>query len=166
MPWLTTDELNFVLVGQPGTATTSATTTETCTPVNLGMYDSVIFTVAMGANSVTTTNMFILECTATSALLASASTVIQGTSKYSYRAASSADIALGARTAGATTAVALSSTAGSITCVEMKNADLTTGFPYVMVSISSAAAWREATIVATLKPRYANLTMLKAVASS
>ena len=166
MPWLTTDEINFVSVGNTN-ATTSATTSETCTPVNLGMYDSVVFTISQVATcTVTTSNMFILECTATSALLASATTVIQGTSKYTYRAASSADIALGARTAGATTAVVLSSTAGSITCIEMKSGDLTAGFPYVMVSVSSAAAGRWLSVTAALKPRYANLTMLKAVASS
>jgi hypothetical protein len=165
--WITSDEFDFFCVGNGGASTVSATTYETCTPINVGKYESVVFTIAMGGDSVTTSNFFLMECTASSALLASATTIIEGSKAYNYRVASTANSdLLGTRTAGVTTALTLCSTAGSMTVIEVKASDLTTGFPYVMPSISVAGAFRAASIVAVCKPRYPQNTMMSAFSAS
>lgn len=152
--WLTTDEYHVFLLNSPTTGGASNTTTESCTHINMGRYQSAMFLIPIGTNSVTTSNFFMMEASTVTA-------AGQATAKYNYRYASTAGTAtLSARTAGASTAVALTSTAETMYVFEVKGDDLTAGYPYLYPSISSAAATRNATVVAVLKPRYPQLSQI------
>jgi hypothetical protein len=157
--WLTSDELHVVLLNAPSTGGASNSTTETCKHVNMGRYESGMFIITLGTNSVTTSNFFLMEASTYSA-------AGQATNDYTYRVASTAAAyagvdTLSARAAGVSTALALSSTAETMYIIEVKGSDLSAGYPFVYPSISSAAATRNAAITFIGKPRYAQAAMLQ-----
>jgi len=159
MTWLTSDELHAVLLNAPSTGGASNTTTETAKHVNMGRYQSALFLVPIGTNGVTTSGLFIMEAS-------TATAAGQPTANYNYRVASTAASlsgvdTLSARTAGASTALTLSSTAETMYVIEVKGDDLTAGYPFCYPSISSAAATRNAVLIALCQPRYAQATMLQ-----
>lgn len=156
--WLTSDEIFPVLLNAPSTGGALNTTTETCKHINMGRYQSAMFLIGLGTNSVTTSNFFLMEASSDTA-------AGQATGKYNYRTASTAASytgstdALSTRAAGASTALTLTSTAETLYVIEVKSDDLTTGYNFVYPSISSAAATRNATVIAVLKPRYLQSSM-------
>ena len=157
--WIGTDELHVALLNAPAAGAASNTTTESAKHVNTGRYQSVMFLVALGTNSVTTSNLFMMESS-------TASTAGQATAAYNYRIASTAAAILGvdtlsARAAGVSTALVLSSTAETMYVIEVKSDGLTDTMPFVYPSISSAAAIRNAVLIAVCKPRYAMDVMLQ-----
>lgn len=157
--WLTSDEIFPVLLNAPSTGGASNTTTETCKHINMGRYQSAMFLISLGTNSVTTSNFYLMEASTDTA-------AGSATYKYNYRTSSTAASytgstdALSTRAASATTALVLASTAETMYVIEVKSDDLSAGYPFVYPSISSAAATRNATVIAILKPRYAQSAML------
>lgn len=156
--WLGTDELHVMMLNAPSTGGAANTTTETCKPINMGRYQSAMFLVGLGTNGVTTSNFYMMEASTATAAGHYLAT-------WNYRTSSTATAyatanALGDRTAGASTALVLNSTAETFYVVEVKSDDLTEGYPFVYPSVSSAAATRNATVFAVLKPRYAQATQL------
>ena len=158
--WLTTDELHVVLLNAPSTGGASNTTTETCKHINMGRYQSAMFLIALGTNSITTSNFYMMEASSDTAAGQKLGAV------WNYRIASTAASytgstdALSSRTAGASTALVISSTAETMYVIEVKSDDLTAGYPFVYPSISSAAAIRNAICIGVLKPRYPQLAMM------
>ena len=118
-----------------------------------------MFLIALGTNGVTTSNFYLMEASTDTA-------AGQATGKYNYRTASTAASytgstdALSARTAGASTALVLASTAETMYIIEAKNDDLSAGYMYLYPSISSAAATRNAVVIAALRPRYPQVNMM------
>jgi hypothetical protein len=156
--WLTTDEYHVMMLNAPSTGGASNTTSESVKHINMGRYQSAMFVVTLGTNGVTTSNLFIMEAS-------TATAAGQATAKYNYRTSSTATAigtanALSDRVAGVSTALALNSTAETMYVFEVKGDDLTDAYPFVYPSISSAAATRNASMVAIMKPRYAQNTML------
>ncbi len=157
--WLTSDEFHVVLLNQPSTGGASNSTTETCKHINMGRYQSAMFLLAIGTNSITTSKFYMMEAT-------TAAAAGQYLATWNYRVASTAAAAanttdtLSSRTAGSSSGLTLSSTAETMYVVEVKSDDLTEGYPFVYPSVSVAAATRNAAVVAVLKPRYAQTAML------
>jgi hypothetical protein len=156
--WLGTDELHVMMLNAPSTGGLSNSTTETCKPTNMGRYQSAMFLIGLGTNGVTTSNFWLMEAS-------TATAAGQATGKYNYRTSSTATAyatanALSTRAAGVSTALTLASTAETFYVIEVKSDDLTEGYPFVYPSVSSAAATRNATVFAIMKPRYAQSTML------
>jgi hypothetical protein len=158
--WLTSDEIFPVLLNAPSTGGASNTTTETCKHINMGRYQSAMFVIALGTNSVTTSNFYLMQASTDTA-------AGSATGVYNYRTASTAASytgstdALSTRTAGTgSTALVLASTAETMYIIEVKSDDCAAGYPFVYPSISSAAATRNATVIAFLKPRYLQSSML------
>lgn len=157
--WITSDEFHVVLLNAPSTGGASNTTTETCKHINMGRYQSAMFLIALGTNSVTTSSLFMMEAS-------TGTTAGQALATWNYRTASTAASytgstdALSARTAGASSALTLASTAETMYVIEVKSDDLTAGYPFVYPSVSSAAATRNAVCISILKPRYPQKDML------
>jgi len=157
--WLGTDELHVVLLNAPSTGGLSNSTTETCKHINVGRYESVMFVLTIGTNSVTTSNFYLMEAS-------TATAAGQYTAAYNYRIASTAAAAttatdtLSARAAGVSTALVMSSTAETMYVIEVKNTGLTEGYSFVYPSVSSAAATRNIAAVAICRPRYIQNSML------
>jgi hypothetical protein len=158
--WLTSDEFFPVLLNAPSTGGASNTTTETCKHINMGKYQSAMFLIAIGTNGVTTSNFYLMQASTDTA-------AGSATGPYYYRTASTAasytgdTSVLSTRTAGAgSTALVLTSTAETLYVIEVKSDDCAVGYPFVYPSISSAAATRNAAVVALLKPRYVNNVMV------
>jgi hypothetical protein len=158
--WLTSDEYFPVLLNAPSTGGASNTTTETCKHINMGKYQSAMFLIAIGTNGVTTSNFYLMQASTDTA-------AGSATGPYNYRTASTAasytgdTSVLSTRTAGSgSTALVLASTAETLYVIEVKGDDCATGYPFVYPSISSAAATRNAVVVALLKPRYVNNVMV------
>ena len=159
MTWIGSDEFHVVLLNAPSTGGLSNTTTETCKHINMGRYESVLILMPIGTNGVTTSNFYMMEASTYSA-------AGQATASYNYRIASTAATyngvdTLSARAAGVSTALVLSSTAETMYAFEVKADGLTDGYPFIYPSVSSAAATRNATVVALCKPRYQGTTMLQ-----
>lgn len=158
--WLTSDEIFPVLLNAPSTGGANNTTTETCKHINMGKYQSAMFIIALGTNSVTTSNFYLMQASTDTAA---------GTygGVYNYRTSSTAASytgstdALSTRTAGTgSTALVLNSTAETMYIIEVKSDDMRAGYNYLYPSISSAAATRNATVIAFLKPRYPQNNMM------
>jgi hypothetical protein len=117
-----------------------------------------MFLVALGTNSVTTSNLYMMEAS-------TATAAGQYLATWNYRTSSTATAvgtanALGDRTAGASTALVLASTAETMYVIEVKSDDLTEGYNFVYPSVSSAAATRNATLLFVGRPRYPQVTQL------
>ena len=169
--WLTTDEFNFVHASDASISTETASSAETCARVNMGRYQSMVAVVQMGKNDVTTSNLWVRVQAAVSTLPTATTAIALGgtTGAWSYRyattdaiSASTADQAplYSARTAGTSTALALTSGAGAVYLIEVKSDDLPVGYPYLSLSISAAAAFRPCTVTYVLKPRYPQFNMM------
>lgn len=170
MPWLTTDELNFV-AAMASVDLNLNTTSFPCRTVNMGRYDSMVAIINIGAGS---TYRIWVNCASTVTGITSGSSgnLVPFTYRVSGSAAnaSTAD-ALNARTSTVTTTGTIS-TSGyshngttspnvSIYC-EIKSDDVPQGFPYVAISISTSAQAHPASVNYVMKPRYAQLDMVRA----
>ena len=156
--WLGTDELHVMMLNAPSTGGASNTTTESAKHINMGRYQSAMFIIGLGTNGVTTSNFYLMEAS-------TATAAGQYLATWNYRTSSTATAigtanSLGDRTAGASTALVLASTAETFYVVEVKSDDLTEGYNFVYPSVSSAAATRNAVLFAILKPRYPQVTQL------
>ena len=158
--WLTSDQILPVLLNNIGVGAASNTTNETTKHINMGKYESAMFVIALGTNSVTTSNFYLMQASTDTA-------AGSAMGAYNYRTASTAASytgstdALSTRTAGTgSTALVLASTAETLYIIEVKGNDCAAGYPFVYPSISSAAAVRTAAIIGFLKPRYEQVNML------
>jgi hypothetical protein len=162
--WITSDEFNFFdACSMVGCSTASQTTSESTSLVNMGRYQSMVAVVTYGNTLITTSNCYVRAFpTITSAATETTGTVAP---YWNYRYASSGTDTLSARAACATTGViTLASTNGSIYLLEIKSDDLPAGYPYVAVSVSSAANQRAVSIVYVMKPRYPEYDFSKVTA--
>ncbi len=168
--WLTTDEFNIMHASDASISTETASSAETCSRVNMGLYQSMIAVIQMGKNDVTTSNLWVRVQAAASTLPTATTAIALGgtTGAWYYRYATTSSIdsnstAYSARAAGVSTALALTSGAGATYLVEIKGDDLPSGYPYVSMSISAALAFRPCTVTYILKPRYPQLTMINPI---
>jgi hypothetical protein len=158
--WLTSSEIFPVLLNAPSTGGASNTTTETCKHINMGKYGSAMFIIALGTNSVTTSNFYLMQASTDTAAGTYAGPYYYRTSSTAASYTGSTD-ALSTRVAGTgSTALVLNSTAETMYVIEVKSDDQSAGYPYLYPSISSAAATRNASIIAFLKPRYPQNNMM------
>ena len=168
MPWLTTDELNFVDALQ-SLDLNANTSCFPCRTVNMGRYDSMVAIVNVGAGS---TYRIWVNCASTVTGITSGSSgnLVPFTYRVSGSAAnaSTADT-LGTRSSTVTTTGTISTsgyshdgtTSPNVSIyVEVKNDNVPQGFPYVAVSISTAAQAHPASVNYVMKPRYPQNTMM------
>ena len=160
--WITSDEFNFFnACSLVGASTSSQTTSETCSVVDMGRYQSMVAIIQIGTNNVTTSNLYVLQQAAVSTAPTATTAVY---APFNYRYASSGTDVLSARAAGVTTAATvMTTTAGMTYLVEVKSDDLKDGYPYVSVSVSSAAAGRPVAVAYVMKPRYPMNVMMTAI---
>jgi len=165
MPWLTTDELNPV-AAMASVDLNANTTSFPARTVNMGRYDSMMAIINVGAGS---TYRIWVNCASTVTGITSGSSgnLVPFTYRVSGSAAnaSTADT-LTARTSTVTTTGTISTsgyshdgtTSPNVSIyVEIKTADVPQGFPYVAVSISTAAQAHPAAMNYIMKPRYPQL---------
>jgi hypothetical protein len=142
-------------------STASQTTSETCSVVNMGRYQSMVAAISIGSNGVTTSNLYVLQQAAVTTA-PTATTAVYAPFNYRYNTTAQGEV-LSARAAGATTAATVMNSTAGIYLVEIKSDDLKDGFPYVSVSVSSAAAQRAISVTYVMKPRYPQNVLMLAV---
>ncbi len=163
--WLTTDEFNFLNALQPLDVNAN-TTCFPCRAVNMAKYDSMVAIVSMGQGS---TNVIWVNTASTATITpGSAGRVIPCNYRVGGQAttASTCDL-LAARTAYATTGLSVSATTTPNVnyYLEIKSADVlatTDGYPYVAISVSTAAQANLLSVNYIMKPRYPQNTMMPA----
>ena len=162
MGWISSDEFNFMnACTMVGASSAAQTTSETCSVVNMGRYQSMVAIVNIGTNNVTTSNLYVLQQAAVSTA-PTATTAVYAPFNYRYNTAAQGEV-LSARAAGATTAATVLNSTAGMYLIEVKSDDLKDGFPYVSVSVSSAAAGRVVNVLYVMKPRYPMNTLMLAV---
>jgi hypothetical protein len=156
MPWLTSEEFNFIQGGHSNSVA-SATTYETAGFVNMGQYQSMVACVSKGCMTTAgTANLFM--CVAS---IGAGVATLYGNGSYRYRYATTGGD-MTAYATGASTAVAMVTTAGVLYLVEVKGDDMPASTPYVMVCVSTIAQFAPIQIVYVAKPRYPQNAMVTA----
>ena len=149
--WLTSEEFNFVQAGH-SSSVASQTTYETAGFINMGMYQSMVAIVSKGTMTTAgTANIFM--CVAS---IGAGVASLVGSGAYTYRYATTGG-SLSATATGASTAIAMVTTAGVMYLVTVKSDDimaLTPTTPYVMVGVSTVGQFAPIQIVYVAKPRY------------
>jgi len=167
--WVGTQELDFVQACSAKDFNAN-TTCFPCAAVNMGRYESMVAIVNMGAGS---TFKCYVQAHSTGTTVTPGSTGQLAAFSYRYSGAADnastrdvlADYTAVASTDGTTGGYVSFDATTSPNCalyIEVKANEMPEGYPYVMITISTAAQAHPGAVNYVLRPRYAQNTMLQA----
>ena len=156
------NEYVIVNASDAAISTETATGAETCARVNMGYYESMLAVISIGVNTISTNNLWVIGQAAGSTIPTATATAVSMGGDYgawTYRYATSGTIDSGstvysARADGTSTVLVLTTGSGATYIVEIRAEDIVEGYPFVSVSLSTAAAFRPTAVTYFLKPRY------------